>query len=158
MDRTDNSGDPISLLGEWISSVSPGVEISVDKYGAAWLSVDPGAIRRVIGLFKERGYRHLITITGTDLISEGSIELIYHLAPVGIGGFPILNIRTKVPRDKPSIDSITDIHNIAILYEREIFDLLGVIFIGHPNLGRILLPKDTPQGYHPLRKDFKEVK
>jgi NADH-quinone oxidoreductase subunit C len=47
----------------------------------------------------------------------------------------------------------------AVLYEREVHDLLGVVFDGHPSLERLILPDDWPEGVYPLRKDYKvEVK
>jgi len=141
-----------SSIAEWLKEVGVEAEIRVDKYNVAWTEIPPEKVKEAIKLLKEKGYRHLITISGVDLPDEGVIELIYHLAPVKMDGYPRLSLKTKIPRDKPEIDTITDIFTIAIVYEREVYDLLGVKFIGHKGLSRILLPKDTPEGYHPLRK------
>ncbi|MGI9586284.1 MAG: NADH-quinone oxidoreductase subunit C [Acidimicrobiia bacterium] len=62
-------------------------------------------------------------------------------------------VSTRVPYDDPTIPSITGVFAGANFYEREAFDLVGVTFIGHPDLTRILLPDDW-EG-HPLRKDYK---
>lgn len=142
----------IQNLSSWLKEVGVEAEAKLDKYKVAWVEVPAAATKKVITLLKEKGYKHLTTITGTDLPDQGTIELIYHLAPVKLNGYPVLALKTKVPRDKPEIETITDLFNIAIVYEREVYDLLGVKFIGHVGLSRILLPRNVPEDYHPLRK------
>ncbi|MEM3829991.1 MAG: NADH-quinone oxidoreductase subunit C [Conexivisphaerales archaeon] len=65
----------------------------------------------------------------------------------------MVNIRTFLSRDNPKIYSISNIFPAADYEEREAYDMFGIIFLGHNNLRRILLPEDWPFGY-PLRKDF----
>ncbi|MCR8433748.1 MAG: NADH-quinone oxidoreductase subunit C [Crenarchaeota archaeon] len=142
----------VQNITSWLREVGVETEVKLDKYKVAWAEIPAGETKKVIGLLKEKGYRHLSTITGVDLPEQGVIELIYHLAPVKLGEYPILALKTKVPRDKPEIETITDLFAIAIVYEREVYDLLGVKFIGHAGLSRILLPRDVPEDYHPLRK------
>ena len=88
------------------------------------------------------------TITGVDLGNE--IELNYHMICEGT-----VTLKIRVPKEKPVTKTITDILPGANLYEREVFDLLGVTFEGHPNLERLLLPESWPQGDYPLRRDWK---
>jgi Ni,Fe-hydrogenase III large subunit/Ni,Fe-hydrogenase III component G len=88
------------------------------------------------------------TITGLDLKNE--VELNYHLW----NGKVEITIRTRVPKSKPEIKTITDIIPGATLYEREVFDLLGVKFLDHPDLKRLILPESWPEGQYPLRKDW----
>ncbi|MBS7618904.1 NADH-quinone oxidoreductase subunit C, partial [Candidatus Bathyarchaeota archaeon] len=64
-----------------------------------------------------------------------------------------VSVRTRVPKDKPVVDSIVDVMPGASFHEREVHDLLGVEFKGNPNLNRILLSEDWPEGVHPLRKE-----
>jgi len=59
-----------------------------------------------------------------------------------------------VPRDEPAIETITDLWPGANWDEREVYDLMGVEFVGHPDLRRILLPDDWVG--HPLRKDYRD--
>jgi NADH-quinone oxidoreductase subunit C len=64
-----------------------------------------------------------------------------------------IRIKALVPEDDCVVDSMTDIWKGADFMEREVFDMMGIRFRNHPNLTRILLPDDYPEGY-PLRKDF----
>jgi NADH-quinone oxidoreductase subunit C len=64
-----------------------------------------------------------------------------------------IRVKTRVPEDDCVVDSMTDIWKGADFMEREVFDMMGIRFRNHPNLTRILLPDDFPEGY-PLRKDF----
>jgi NADH:ubiquinone oxidoreductase subunit C len=93
-------------------------------------------------------YTHLITITCIDQGNE--IELCYHLT----NGPVIITLRTKLPYSHLIIPTITDLAPGASLYEREIHDLFGVIFQGHPNLTPLLLPDNWPKNVHPLRKEW----
>jgi NADH-quinone oxidoreductase subunit C len=77
-------------------------------------------------------------------------ELNYHL--VSIPNRQILRLRVWVAGPDPVVDSVTAVYPTANWHEREIFDLFGVRFDGHPDLRRILLPDDW-EGY-PLRKDY----
>jgi len=153
---TEPTEKGIKDVKEWIASVVPDAEVKVDKYGVAWVDVPLEKLKETLKTLHEKGYTHITTISGVDLINEGKMALIYHLIPYEIDGHPILCVRTYLPRDNPVAPSIVDIYNAALVYEREVYDLLGIKFEGHPSLSRILLPKDLPEGYHPLRKDFKE--
>jgi NADH-quinone oxidoreductase subunit C len=64
-----------------------------------------------------------------------------------------IRMKTRVPEDDCVVDSMTDIWKGADFMEREVFDMMGIRFRNHPNLTRILMPDDYPEGY-PLRKDF----
>ncbi len=92
---------------------------------------------------------HISTITGTDF--EDSIELMYHLWCDKYK--TLISIKLKLPKDNPVIESISDIMPGAVLYEREVYDMLGVQFLGHPMLEHLLLPEDWPRGVYPLRKE-----
>ena len=98
-------------------------------------------------LFSELGLR-LATITGTD-IPDGT-ELLYHFCLDKTG--KIVSIRTKIgDKNKPEIESIAPLIVGAEWIEREIWELLGVNFKGHPNLKHLLLIDDWPEGKYPLR-------
>ncbi len=153
---TEPTKEGIDNLQKWIGEIVPGSKVDVDKHGVAWTTIPIDKLRDLLKHLKEKGYSHLTTITGTDLIDEGKMELIYHLIPYEITGYPILCLKSTIPRDNPVAPSIVDLFDIALIYEREVYDLVGIKFEGHPNLDRIFLRKDLPEDYHPLRKDFKE--
>lgn len=87
---------------------------------------------------------------GTDYPAKGFIEVALYLHSMEHQQFITIKVRT--PRDNPEIDSLVSVFLGANWEEREIYDLLGVRFKGHPNLVRIMLDDDY-QG-HPLRKDY----
>ena len=64
-----------------------------------------------------------------------------------------IRLKARVTEDAPQIASVTGIWKGAEFMEREVYDLMGITFVGHPDLRRILLPEDYEEG-HPLRKDF----
>jgi len=97
----------------------------------------------------EFAFNYLANITAVDYFEY--FEVIYHL--VSMEHNHSLVIKTRCPeRENPSVPSITSIFRGADYQEREIYDLMGIRFEGHPNMKRILL-WDGFQG-HPLRKDY----
>jgi NADH:ubiquinone oxidoreductase subunit C len=102
-------------------------------------------IRPAAEVLVERfGLRHLSTITGQDTGSE--IELLYHFWD-GQG----LTLQVSLPRDEPRIATLTDLIPGAAFYEREVSEMLGVTFAGHPDLRALLLADDWDGG-PPLRQ------
>jgi len=90
--------------------------------------------------------------SGVDQPKRDQIEIVYHLFSYAHGH--ALAMKVGVPRDNPRLATVSTVWRAAIWQEREIFDLLGVDFLGHPDLRRILLPEDWVG--HPLRKDYVE--
>ena len=82
--------------------------------------------------------------------SEPRFEVIYHL--LSIAGKERVRLKVRVDGGSPAIESVTSVWPAANLFEREVFDLFGVRFTGHPYLRRIQMPEDW-EG-HPLRKDY----
>jgi NADH:ubiquinone oxidoreductase subunit C len=101
------------------------------------------------------GYDYLSSITAVDWLER--IELVYHLYSFNYRGRPhgiVLRLDLERPDfpDYPLCPSLTKLWPGADFQEREVYDLMGVKFVGHPDLRRILLGDDFPG--HPLRKDF----
>ncbi len=99
-------------------------------------------------LVNELNFNRLTTITGLDLKNE--FEVIYHLND----GNNELSLRAKIPRDNPTVPTITDIIPGATLYERELNDFFGIVAEGHPDLKKVMLPDNWPEGVYPLRKEW----
>ncbi len=97
------------------------------------------------------GYNFLEDVTAVDwLPSEPRFQIVYHI--LSHGRKERVRLAARVDGGDPTIDSITAVWPSANFYEREIFDLFGVHFRGHPRLTRIMMPLDW-EG-HPLRKDY----
>lgn len=86
-------------------------------------------------------------ITAVDL--GETIEIMYHIRARGT----IVTIRAQIPKEAPRIRTITDVLPGANFHEKEVADLFGVIFEGHPNPGRLILSEDWPRDNFPLRKN-----
>jgi NADH-quinone oxidoreductase subunit C len=67
----------------------------------------------------------------------------------------VVSIAVELPRDLPAIATVSDILPPAAIYERQIHDLFGIMFRGHPGLAKIVLNEDWPDNEYPLRKDWK---
>ena len=125
------------------------LEYRIPRARRIFVKIRRGALKEAVSfLSKEFNVKHLSTITGVDLGEE--IELIYHFA---YQDAVEISLRLTIPKDNPKITSIVDLIPGAVLYEREVHDLLGVFFEGHPNLSRLILPEEWPEGLYPLRKE-----
>ncbi|MGC8998397.1 MAG: NADH-quinone oxidoreductase subunit C [Candidatus Bathyarchaeia archaeon] len=99
-------------------------------------------------LLKQDENAGISAITGVDL--GKTIELMYHVRMRNT----IITIGVDLPKENAKIESITDLIPGANFHEREVSDLFGVTFEGHPNPKRLILPEDWPENVFPLRKDF----
>ena len=127
------------------------VEGKFDR-GELTLGIRPDRIRPVCEFLKaRRGYRFLSDVTAVDRYpSEPRFEVIYHLCCHERK--ERLRLQCRLQGGEPAIASVVPVWGAANWYEREVFDLFGIRFEGHPHLRRILMPEDW-QG-HPLRKDY----
>lgn len=81
-----------------------------------------------------------------------TLSVYYHLHSMKLNHKVALKV--SVPIEKPEVESVESIWKCADWHEREAYDMLGLIFLNHPNLTRILMPYDWEDGSYPLRKDF----
>jgi NADH-quinone oxidoreductase subunit C len=96
-------------------------------------------------------------MTAVDwLPREPRYEVVVHLASLGVGGFGTtpkrLRVKVRVPGDAPTMPTLSGVWPAANWAEREVFDLFGIRFVGHPDMRRVLMPEDW-EGY-PARKDY----
>lgn len=98
-------------------------------------------------------FDQLSCLTGLDNgLETNTMEVIYNLYSIPYDLH--LMLKVELDRENPELESVSDIWRTANWHERETYDLLGIRFLNHPDLRRILLPKDW-EG-HPLRKDYQE--
>lgn len=103
----------------------------------------------VLRALKEKeGFDRLGNLTAVDW--KDHIEMVYHL--YNMEENVKLEVKAALDSAAPLIESATSLYPGAEFEEREVYDLMGVEFLGHPDLRRILMPDDYPA--HPLRKDF----
>ena len=134
---------------ERLEAVSPELQFKIfDDMLEVVLPVDQlSEVARVVR--EELGYKMLMSITGVDW--KTSFELVYHIYKLD-SAFPIV-LKCSLPHDEsPEAPSLVSLWPGADFQEREVYDLLGIVFTGHPDLRRILLADDFPG--HPLRKDW----
>ena len=110
-------------------------------------TTDKEHYRKVLQDMRGRDIQHLVTISGVDL--GGQISVVYH---IDCGDGTLLNLKLNLDERTPALQTVTDIFPSAILYERELMDMLGVEVEGHPEPRRLFLPDDWPADEHPLRK------
>ena len=103
------------------------------------------------------GFEHCSLITAID--NQPQFELVYHFSAINGSVFVkdssaavMAEIHIFLDRDTPTVESVSDLWFGANWHEREAFDLMGIYFIGHPDLRRVLLPEGFAG--HPLRKDY----
>ena len=137
-------------------------EIVRDRFGAAiretvtpndrrvYITVDKTEIPAVCRFLHHELGGRLCIATGTD--TRSGVEILYHFM------FPaehlVMTMKTLLSKPAPEIESVGSFYPAAVWIEREIHDLLGVVFRNHPDPRRILMADDWPEDVYPLRRDF----
>ncbi len=117
----------------------------------ATLVVDPTQIRAVLATLRAKGYGFLASVHGVDHYpEEPRLGVVYEL--LDMSRVDRVTVKLRVSTDAPNVDSVTADWPTADHQEREVYDMFGVVFDGHPDLRRILMPEDY-EG-HPQRRDF----
>ncbi len=128
-----------------------GHPIESEIEGVLNVKLDPIALVGVCELLHskpELAFDYLADITAIDW--QDRIEVVYRMTNLSTNAKIVL--RVDLDREKPEVDSVVRVWRGAEWQEREVYDLMGVVFRDHPDLRRILLPQDW-EGY-PLRKDY----
>jgi NADH-quinone oxidoreductase subunit C len=117
----------------------------------ATLIVNPSAVRAVLERLRERGYGFLASVHGVDYYpEEPRLGVLYEL--LDMDSVDRITVKARVHTEDARIDSVVDLFPTADHQEREVYDMFGVAFEGHPDLRRILMPEDY-EGW-PQRRDF----
>jgi NADH/F420H2 dehydrogenase subunit C len=135
-------------LGELLPSM-------VFEEGAEWVtvSVEPASwkgIAQKLRANEELIFDYLFCVTAVDWRTQ--FTMVYHLTSTRHR--QVLVVKVKLDRDQPQIPTVSDIWRTAEFHEREAFDLMGVVFTGHPDLRRLFMT-DEWKGW-PLRKDYED--
>lgn len=139
---------------EFLSQNNINAKISEDTFGCEILSVDRVDIYKTIEILKigkDASYNMLTSVTAVD--TTENFELIYNLYSTYFA--KKIMVKTVLDRLNPQVDSVCGLFSSANWHERECYDLMGINFSNHPDLKRILMPKDWIG--HPLRKDYENT-
>ncbi len=140
-------------LVQALNAALPGaVRAEASTHGEWTLDVDPARIAAVCRFLRDsEQFVRLSDLTAVDWHPrEPRFEVVYHLHSLERNRR--LRLKCRLAGGAPEIETVTGVWRGADWYEREVFDLFGIVFRGHPNLKRIMMPEDW-EG-HPLRKDY----
>ncbi|MEI8111231.1 MAG: NADH-quinone oxidoreductase subunit C [Chitinophagia bacterium] len=139
---------------EQLSTYLQGIEPSiVIEEGGEWptVQVPVSSWKKVAQqLFNEQQLNFLFCVTCVDWKTH--LTMVYHLRSTIAD--TTLVVKVQLNNDRPEIDTVSDIWRTAEFHEREAFEMFGVIFIGHPDLRKLILPDDF-EGF-PMRKSFED--
>ncbi len=146
-------------LKERLESVFDGIQLDIKDENRILITSRKEAVLSILSFFKSHGYGHLGLISCVDWINENEFELVYILSAY-LGEDEAFTdkekiriiLKTRVSRERPELLSAIPIFDNAEPYEREIHELFGVVFEGHPRLTPLFLEREYE--IPPFRKDF----
>lgn len=125
----------------------PGSTVTTGAKGRLWVSMAADGLIAAVDTLRERfSIRQLAVIVGEDLRDALQANYVFT-------GDRVIVLQVRIDRDKPEVPSLALRIPGAMVYERELKDLLGIVPVGHPDLRRQAVPEDWPEGVYPLRKD-----
>lgn len=136
-------------VGKRLVEEVPDSIVSVEKSAIVLKSERLVEVARFLKDNPEFGFDYLANLTAVDYLDY--FEVVYHLFSLVHNHSLVLKVRCY-DRERPTIPSVVSIWRAADFQEREVYDLMGIVFKGHPNLKRLLLWEGFAG--HPLRKDY----
>ena len=147
------------LLKENLESAFKEIQISVPEKDRLIITVSKDAVLDVLRFLKDKGYEHLGLVSCVDWIEEKEFELVYVLSAYMQEDSKYTEkektniiVKTRISRETPDFFTVIPIFKTAEPYERELHELYGVHFEGHPRQIRLFLERDYK--IPPFRKDF----
>lgn len=137
-----------------------GVPVSLSR-GQLVLHSDPAGYEALIGALRDDGFNGVVDVTAVDYLAHPGRSLPEGVRPerfevvvdlISYSRRQRVRLRVQVPEDRPGLPSLFRVYPGTEAMEREVYDMFGITFTGHPDLSRILMPEDW-EG-HPLRKDY----
>ena len=120
-------------------------------HGRAEIQAAPAHITDVLDGLRDKGYAFLASLHGVDYYpEEPRLGVVYEM--LDMTNVDRISVKIRLTLDEPHVASVTPMFPTAEFQEREVFDMFGVVFDGHPDMRRILMPEDFP-GF-PQRRDF----
>jgi len=143
----------LELLAQELRAGRPGDGVlgTVFFREKATLLVTAAAVPDTLEALREKGFRSLMSVHGVDYFPEEP-RLGVHYELLDMHNVDRITVKTRVHTERPEVPSVTPAWPTADHQEREVYDMFGVVFPGHPNMTRILMPDDY-EG-HPQRRDF----
>jgi NADH-quinone oxidoreductase subunit C len=155
--ETDATAAPAATL----PSVLPEVPRLPDRLVDQLAFPNRGTYKQMIAAFRDAGFEMCSDLCAVDYLTHPGRSLPDGVTPerfevvvnlLSLSMRQRVRIRVQVPESDPAVDSLFDVYPGTEAMEREAYDLVGIVFNGHPDLTRILMPEDW-EG-HPLRKDY----
>jgi NADH-quinone oxidoreductase subunit C len=134
-----------------------------DSLGQRVLHASRNQYVSVIKALADDGYEMCIDLTGVDYLEMPNRKIGFGIQPerfelvvnlLSLSQRQRIRVRVQVPADDVTMPTLFDIHPGTEAHERETFDMFGIVFTGHPDMTRILMPEDWDG--HPLRKDYSQ--
>ena len=142
----------LELIASQLGDTVPGSVLETEFFREqASVHIAPAHVRGVLAALREQGYRALMSVHGVDYYPDEP-RLGVHYQLLDMAKVDRIAVKLRVPLDEPVVESVTEDWPTANHQEREVYDMFGVEFTGHPDLRRILMPEDY-EG-HPQRRDF----
>ena len=142
----------LELIAHELRAIDPDAVVDTVYFREqATLGVKADAVRAVLEHLQNKGYKFLASLHGVDYYPEEP-RLGVHYELLDMSTVDRVTVKVRVSTDSPNVPSVVELFPTANYQEREVFDMFGVHFQGHPDLRRILMPEDY-QGF-PQRRDF----
>jgi Ni,Fe-hydrogenase III component G len=124
-----------------------GSEVTLGSNGRFWVTIDRAELIPAVGILREKfSISQLAVIVGEDVRDAFLCNYVFT-------GPKVVVLQVRIDREKPSVPSLAMIVPGAIVYERELKDLFGILPAGNPDLRRQAVPEDWPADVYPMRKD-----
>ncbi len=152
--QTETEVPLMGFVGEVLEKLGDAViDVNQCEPRRGFARIDPARTVEVAGRMIAMDGCRLATATGIDV--RDGIDCLYHWAfePQGV----VVTLKVLAEAPDLAVDSIANVVPAANWIEREMHDLLGANFRGHPDMRRLILDDSWPEGVHPLRKDFDQV-
>jgi len=142
----------LELIAQELRDADSETVLDTEFYrGRAVLVANPSHVKSVLEHVRSKGYTFLASLHGVDYYpDEPRLGVLYEM--LDRTRVDRISVKARVSTDAPHIDSVVEMFPAANFPEREVYDMFGVVFDGHPDMRRILMPEDY-EG-HPQRRDF----